>query len=79
MGARADESARGERSRPSFADVAPGNAFYAPSALAVSAGAMAADATGRFEPTRPATGAEVLAALARIAAVGDTLRTPWTC
>lgn len=66
MGARADELGVWRASRPSFADVAPGNAFYAPSALAVSAGAMAADATGRFEPTRPATGAEVLAALARI-------------
>jgi hypothetical protein len=27
---------------------------------------MTSDATGRFEPTRPATGAEVLAALARV-------------
>jgi tetratricopeptide (TPR) repeat protein len=54
-----------QNARPTFADVAPANLFYRSAALAVSAGAMSVIAD-RFEPTRAATGAEVLAALGRI-------------
>jgi Tfp pilus assembly protein PilF len=54
-----------QSARPTFADVAPANLFYRSAALAVSTGAMSAPAD-KFDPTRAATGAEVLAALGRI-------------
>lgn len=66
MRARPAELGAWRAARPAFADLASGNAFYAPAALAVTAGAMASDPSGRFEPTRSATGADVLAALARV-------------
>jgi len=65
MAAKGDQLARWQAARPAFADVAGTNLFYRPAALAVAAGVMTADA-GRFQPTRPATGAEVLAAIAKI-------------
>jgi tetratricopeptide (TPR) repeat protein len=55
--------------RPQFADLPPGNLFYEASALATAAGIMAPDAAGRFEPTRPATGAELQALVDRVAAL----------
>ena len=55
--------------RPKFADVSTSNLFYAPAALAVSSGAMSADATGRFAPTRPASGPDLVTALERISAL----------
>jgi len=61
-----DQLARWQAARPAFADVPAANLFYRPAALALTCGAMTADAAGRFEPTRAATGAEVLAAIARI-------------
>jgi hypothetical protein len=51
--------------RPRFIDVPPSNLFYSSAALAVAAGAMTVDAD-RFEPLRPATGAEVIAAVTRV-------------
>ena len=51
--------------RPRFVDLPPSNLFYAPAALAVTAGAMSVDGD-RFAPLGPATGAEVIAAIARV-------------
>jgi hypothetical protein len=59
------ELATWRAARPTFVDVPRSNLFYAPAALAVASGAMAAEGD-RFLPLRPATGAEVLAAAARI-------------
>ena len=59
------ELATWRAARPTFVDVPRSNLFYAPAALAVAAGAMAAEGD-RFLPLRPATGAEALAAAARV-------------
>jgi tetratricopeptide (TPR) repeat protein len=52
--------------RPRIADVPAGNLFYRSVALATAAGVMRTNEDGRFEPTRPATGAELSAVVARI-------------
>jgi hypothetical protein len=65
---RTDQLARWQGARPGFTDLASGHLSYRAAALAVTAGAMAAEG-GRFQPTRPATGAEVLAAIRRVEAV----------
>ena len=59
------ELAKWRAARPQFTDLPPSNLFYAPAALAVASGAMAGE-DDRFLPLRPATGAEVLAAAARV-------------
>ena len=64
---RRAELAKWQAARPRFADLPPANVFYTPAALAVTANAMTLDATGRFNPTRPATGADLEAAVRRIA------------
>ena len=66
-----DQLAQWQRARPAFADVSASNLFYRPAALAVTATAMSAEG-GRFQPTRPATGADVLAALARLEALAGS-------
>ena len=63
---RAAEVAKWRAARPKFADLSTSHVFYSAAALAVSAGAMAPHAGARFDPTRPATGPEVTAAIARI-------------
>jgi len=62
---RPDQLSRWQTARPAFADLTPSNLLYPPAAISVAAGAMTAGG-GQFEPTRAATGADVLAALARI-------------
>jgi tetratricopeptide (TPR) repeat protein len=52
--------------RPHFTDLPPGNVFYPAAALAVACGAMTVEDGGRFAPTQPATGPDVVAAIARI-------------
>jgi len=52
--------------QPTFADLPSGNLFYPAAALAVSAGAMSADARGRFRATDPASGPELVEAIARV-------------
>jgi tetratricopeptide (TPR) repeat protein len=52
--------------QPKFSDLPTGNVFYRPAALAVAAGVMAVDASGRFRPTEPATGADLTRAVTRI-------------
>jgi tetratricopeptide (TPR) repeat protein len=55
-----------QSARPAFADLPASNASYRAAALAVTAGALALHETNRFEPARPATGAEAVAAIARL-------------
>lgn len=63
---RKAELSQWQASRPRFADLPASNVFYTASALVTAAGVMAPDATGRFNPTRPATGAELDLAVRRI-------------
>jgi tetratricopeptide (TPR) repeat protein len=60
------DMARWRAARPRFVDLPASNVYYPAAALAVSAGAMTAQEGDRFATTRPATGADVLAAVARI-------------
>jgi tetratricopeptide (TPR) repeat protein len=62
------EVARWRSARPRFADLPAGNLFYPAAAFAVAAGAMGPEAD-RFEHTRPATGQEFAAAIARVAQI----------
>lgn len=57
---------RMQASRPALADVPAGNAFYRSIALSLAAGVMSIEEGGRFVPNRPASGAEVLQAIARL-------------
>ncbi|HEY7474998.1 MAG TPA: S-layer homology domain-containing protein, partial [Vicinamibacterales bacterium] len=57
---------RWRAARPRFADLPATNLFYNAAALAVASGAMDTPEGSRFLPTRPATGAELLAAIDRI-------------
>jgi tetratricopeptide (TPR) repeat protein len=66
-GTRKAELTKWRAAKPRFADLPAGNLFYPGAAVAVSAGMMTADASGRFEPTRPVTGAELQATLDRLA------------
>jgi Tfp pilus assembly protein PilF len=63
---RPADLAKWKAARPRLADLPSGNVFYRAAALAVASGAMTADATGRFYPTRPATGQDLSTAIARI-------------
>ena len=60
------EVARWRNVRPRFADLPAGNLFYPAAAFAVAAGAMSPEGD-RFDHTRPATGQEFAAAIARVA------------
>ncbi len=59
--------ARWEQARPRFPDLPSSNLYYRAAALAVASGAMTAEAGGQFDATRPVTGAELDAAVARVA------------
>lgn len=52
--------------RPRLADVATGYVSYRAIATATAAGAMNVDADGRFWPARPASGEDLVAAVARL-------------
>jgi tetratricopeptide (TPR) repeat protein len=52
--------------RPRLSDVPATHVSYRSIALAIASGAMSADATGRFDPARPASGADLDAAVRRI-------------
>jgi tetratricopeptide (TPR) repeat protein len=58
--------ARWRAARPRFTDLPGTNLFYNAAALAVASGAMDTPEGNRFLPTRPVTGAELLAAIDRI-------------
>ena len=66
LAARSADLAKWLSARPQFPDVGASNLYYRAAALAVTAAAMSVDETGRFFPTRPANGAEVMAAISRI-------------
>lgn len=63
---RTAELTRWRAARPTFSDLAVANLFYRAAALAVASGAMAVDDADRFQPTRPATGPELSAVVARL-------------
>ena len=65
---RQAELARWRNVRPRFEDLPAGNLFYPAAAFAVAAGAMSPD-DDRFVYTRPATGQEFAAAIARVAQI----------
>jgi S-layer family protein len=52
--------------RPKLDDVPAGHLSYRAIAVAVTAGVMTVDDTGKFWPSRPATGAELIAAVSRL-------------
>ncbi len=58
--------ARWRAARPKFADLPASNLFYNAAALAVASGAMDTSGGDRFFPTRPVTGADLIAAIDRI-------------
>jgi tetratricopeptide (TPR) repeat protein len=62
---RPAELARWKAARPRFTDLGASNLYYTAAALAVTAGAMDIEAD-KFEPTKPATGADLMAVVARI-------------
>jgi len=67
LGAAAPQDlARWRASRPTLRDVPRGHLAYADIAGALASGAMGMGDTDRFEPNRPATGSEVVAAIARL-------------
>lgn len=68
---RPAELARWQAARPKFADLPASNLSYRAAALAVSSGALATDADDRFQPTRPATGAELDSAVTRLLQIAE--------
>jgi tetratricopeptide (TPR) repeat protein len=63
---RRTELAQWRAARPRFLDLPATNVYYPAAALAVASGAMK-PVEGRFASTRPATGADVIAAIGRLA------------
>jgi tetratricopeptide (TPR) repeat protein len=61
-----DDTARWQAARPHFADLAATHLHYPAAAMAVSSGAMTAADGDRFWPSRPVSGQELIAAIARI-------------
>ena len=66
LGAKSPELARWRAERPKFADLPTTHLSYGAAALAVAANAMSAQTGDRFAATRPATGRDVVTAIARI-------------
>jgi tetratricopeptide (TPR) repeat protein len=64
--ARPADLTRWRGMHPAFADLPTTHLQYRTAALSVAAGAMAPDADGKFQPSRPATGAELSEAVARV-------------
>ncbi len=71
---RPDEVARWRTERPRLDDVPTGHVLYRAIALAVAAGVVKGDGTGRFGPGEPASGADLVAAVARIKQLSGTPR-----
>lgn len=69
LAARPADLARWRAAKPAVMDLTPTNVFYAPAAVAVASGAMTLDADRRFQPTRPASGPDLTAAVARVTAL----------
>jgi tetratricopeptide (TPR) repeat protein len=64
-----------QSARLKFSDLAPGHLAYPAASAAVAAGAMKTSDDGAFQPFRPATGAEAIEAIDRLAAIAG-LRVP---
>ncbi|HXT69899.1 MAG TPA: S-layer homology domain-containing protein [Vicinamibacterales bacterium] len=65
------ELTKWQAARPQLADLPATNAGYRSAALAVTAGVLTLDDAGRFQGARAASGAEVVAAVARIRQLGE--------
>lgn len=63
---RPADLARWQAVKPRFSDLSASHVSYPAIALAVGAGAMSADSSGRFDPNRLATGADLDAAIRRV-------------
>jgi len=63
---RMTDLAKWKAARPTFPDLPASNVYYAAAALAVTSGAMSPLDGDRFAPTAAATGASVVAAVARL-------------
>ncbi|MFI5177297.1 MAG: tetratricopeptide repeat protein [Vicinamibacterales bacterium] len=63
---RQTDLAKWKAARPAFPDLPASNVYYASAALAVASGAMSAQDGDRFAPRDAATGATVVAAIARL-------------
>jgi Tfp pilus assembly protein PilF len=64
---RPADLARWRAERPRFEDVSTSHLSYGPAAMAVAAGTMVAHDGDRFDPTSPATGADLAGVVARVA------------
>lgn len=71
-GARSPELTRWQAARPRFADLPATNVSYRAAALAAASGVLPADDGDRYAPTRPATGAELEAAVARVMQIAQS-------
>lgn len=70
VGTHAAEVEKWRAARPRLDDVPTGHASYRAIAMAVAAGAMSVDETSRFWPARPASGADLIAAVNRLKQLG---------
>jgi tetratricopeptide (TPR) repeat protein len=70
---RPEEAATWRAERPRLDDVPAGHVSYRAIALAVAAGVVKPDETGRFWPGRAASGADLVAAVARIKQLSGAL------
>ena len=64
-----------ESARLKFSDLSPGHLAYPAASAAVAAGVMAMGPDGSFEPSRPTSGADAIAAINRIEALAGPLAT----
>jgi tetratricopeptide (TPR) repeat protein len=60
-----------QTARPRFSDLAPGHLAYPAVAATVAAGVLTAGSDGRFQPTRPVSGEEAIAAVDRVGSLAD--------
>jgi tetratricopeptide (TPR) repeat protein len=58
-----------EQAHAKFTDLAPGHLAYPAASMAVGAGVISVSADNTFEPSKPVSGAEAVAAVSRIAAL----------
>lgn len=66
---RSAELAQWRTARPALRDLPSGHASYTAAALAIAAGALTADADGRFHPANAATGRELASVVRRVRAL----------
>lgn len=64
-----------ESARLKFSDLSPGHLAYPAASAAVAAGVMTMGPNGSFDPSRPVSGADAIAAITRIEALAGPLAT----